>query len=214
MQFTGHNGSLEIAIAADDPRAVRDAIAAGAQVNARGIHGVTPLIYAVGIRSKKAVEEMLKQKANPNLKDDELDSAVSLAVLHYEEDPRLLEMVMDAGGDPNLTGRDDFPVIMHFMINRNLEGVSYLHNKGANIDALVEGWPLIVNAAYAVDWDMVAHLMDLGAKLDTVQASTGLIEAFKVPGATLSDSPLYESKVRVWKRLKSLGYDPVPPDGM
>jgi uncharacterized protein len=211
MQFTGPNQALETAIAANDPSAARAALAAGAQVNARGKYNVTPLIYAVGIKANRVVEVLLGQGADPNQKDQENDSAVSLAIAHYDKDPSLLVMVLDAGGDPNLTGRNNVPVIMHFLTYRNFSGITFLKSRGANLDALVEGSPLIVNTAFAVDWDVVAFLMDSGARLDTPLASEGLVAAFEVPLATLPDSPIYAAKVRVWRRLKELGYNPTPP---
>jgi hypothetical protein len=71
-----------------------------------------------------------------------------------------------------------------------------------------------VDAAHAVDWDAVWRLIELGARLDTPQVKAGLIEAFKVPGDTLPDSPIYRYKVKVWHRLKELGLNPTPPPGM
>jgi hypothetical protein len=73
---------------------------------------------------------------------------------------------------------------------------------------------MIVDTAYAVDWEVVWRLIELGARVDTPEVKAGLIEAFKVPGATLPDSPIYSSKVKVWHRLKELGLNPTPPAGM
>jgi uncharacterized protein len=60
--------------------AVRAALAAGASVNARGAHGVTPLEFAIATRHKHAAAELIGYDADPNLKDAEGDSAVTLAV--------------------------------------------------------------------------------------------------------------------------------------
>jgi hypothetical protein len=79
---------------------------------------------------------------------------------------------------------------------------------------MVNGRPMIVDAAYGTDWDVVWRLIELGARLDTPEIKAGLNEAFKVAGATLPDSPIYPYKVRVWHRLKELGLNPTPPVGM
>jgi ankyrin repeat protein len=214
MQFTRRDAPLERAIEADDPDAVGTAIAGGASVNARGAHDVTPLEYAIGTSRKRAAAALIAHHADPNLRDVEGDSAVSLAVNAYKRDPSLLTMVLDAGGDPNARRPDGEPVMVRFLNDRNLDAISYLHARGADIDAEVDGQPMVVDAAYGVDWDVVWHLIQLGARTDTPKAAAGLIEAFKVPGATLPDSPIYPFKVKVWKHLKAEGLDPAPPAGV
>ena len=214
MQFSGIDESLERAINADDPSAVSAALANGAAVNARGRHSVTPLEYAVGARKKAAAAELIRHRADPNIKDAEGDSAVSLAVTLYATDPVYLAMVLDGGGDPNAARPDGDPVIVRFINDRNLAGITYLHSRGASIDQLVNGQPMIVDAAYGADWDVVWHLIGLGARLDSHQVQLGLVEAFNVPGATLTDSPIYAYKVQVWHQLRELGLKPRPPAGM
>lgn len=214
MQFTGTDARLETAIEADDPAAVKAAIDAGADANARGAHGVTPLSFAVGTFRKQAVRALIAHGADPNRKDEEGDNAVTLAVMAYARDPELLGLVLDAGGDPNTRFRNGDPVIVRFGNDRNLEAMTFLHRRGADIDAEDDGQPLVVYYAYSVDWDVVWHLIQLGARTDTPKAQAGLLECFKVPGATLPDSPLYPPMVNVWRHLKAQGLNPVPPPGI
>lgn len=213
-QFTGRDAALEKAINADDGDAVAAALAAGAAVNARGAHGVTPLEYAIGTFRKRAASALIAYHADPNLRDQQGDSAVSLAVNAYARDPELLKMVLDAGGDPNAKRPDGDPVMLRFLSDHNLDAITYLHSRGANIDAYVDGAPMVVDAAWAVDWDVVWHLIELGARTDTPDAAEGLVTTFKVPGATLPDGPLYPYKVKVWRHLRAQGLDPEPPAGM
>lgn len=214
MQFTGPNAALEQAIAADDPRAVAAALTGGADANARGEHGVTPLEYAIGIGKRNAALALVKARANPNLKDVEGDSAVSVAVTAYKRDPSLLALVLDAGGDPNTTRPDGDPVITRFVNDQNLDAIAYLHGRGASIDAEIAERPMIVDAAIVNDWDVVLQLIRLGARLDTPKVREGLMFAFKGPEVTPPDHPLYAAKVDVWRRLKTLGLDPTPPMGL
>jgi len=214
MEFSGKDAGLQRAIAADDATAVRTAISAGALVNGRGAHGATPLEFAIGARHKRAATELIRHKADPNLKDAEGDSAVTLAVDAYARHPELLSLLLDAGGDPNTRRPDGDPVMVRFLNDRNLEAITYLHSRGASINTKVNGRPMIVDVAYGTDWDVVWRLIELGARLDTPEVKAGLSEAFKVPGATLPDSPIYPYKVNVWHRLKELGLNPTPPAGM
>ncbi|KVH57062.1 hypothetical protein WS89_22285 [Burkholderia sp. MSMB1072] len=214
MQFSGPDIPLEQAIEADDPAAVARAIAGGASVNARGARNVTPLEFAVAIHRKKAAAALIAHHADPNLRDADGDSAVSLAVNAYRRDPSLLAMVLDGGGNPNAVRPDGDPVIVRFLNDRNLDAITYLHARGADIDAEVDGQPMVVDAAWGADWDVVWRLIELGARTDTPKAAAGLVETFRIPGATLPDSPVYPFKVKVWVHLKAQGLDPVPPAGM
>ena len=211
MQFSGQDAVLEQAIAADDPAAVNSAIAGGADVNARGAVGVTPLLYAVGTGKLRAAQALIAKGANPNLEDDEGDTAVTLAVNRYANQPELLTMVLEAGGNPNQLRPDGDPVIVRFINGANLDAITLMQSKGADMSAIANQQPLVVFAAYGTDWDVVWHLITLGADLDDLKAREGLVEAFKVPGATLPDSPLYPAKVKVYERLRELGENPVPP---
>ncbi|AQQ20441.1 hypothetical protein [Burkholderia cenocepacia] len=87
---------------------------------------------------------------------------------------------------------------MRFINDRNLDAITYLHSRGADIDAEVNGQPTVVNAAWGADWDVVWRLIELGTRTDTPKAAVGLVGTFKIPGATLPDSPIYPFKVKVW----------------
>lgn len=214
MQFTGPDAALERAIEADDPAAVDAAIADGAKANARGAHGVTPLAFAVGTGRKRAAQALVRQQADPNLKDDEGDNAVTLAVTAYARDPSLLDLVLDAGGDPNTRKSNGAPVIVRFLNDRNFDAITHLHRRGASIDVEDDGQFLVARYGVSEDWDVVWHLMELGARLDTPEVREGMLFAFKNPGFPSPDSPIYPYKVKVWQRLKQLGLDPTPPMGM
>ncbi len=211
MQFTGQDAVLEEAIIADDGAAVNTALSGGANVNARGTFGVTPLAFAVGTGKERAARALVAAGANPNLEDEEGDTAVTLAVGRYKSQPDLLRMVLDAGGNPNQARPDGDPVIVRFINGADLEAITLMRDKGADMNAIANRQPLVVFAAYGTDWDVVWHLITLGADLTDPKTREGLVEAFKVPGATLPDSPLYPAKVKVFEHLRELGEDPVPP---
>jgi uncharacterized protein len=214
MQFSGVNQALERAIEADDASAVDTAIAAGASANARGLHGVTPLSYAIGIEKKKAVSALLRHRADPNLRDDQKYSPVSLAVDLFGKDKWYLDQLLGAGGNPNITGPDGDPVISLFVAGHNLEAISWLHARGADINLEINEQPMIVTASIGVDWDVTLRLIELGARLDTKKVREGMIFAFKAPELTPMDSPLYPAKVEVWRRLRAAGIDATPPEGI
>ncbi len=62
--FNGPEAELEVAILADDRAAIATALRAGANINARGIHNITPLMMAVDRLKRHAVAELLARGAN------------------------------------------------------------------------------------------------------------------------------------------------------
>ena len=64
--FAGKDVALERAIDNDDVAALGIAIRQGANVNARGRVGVTPLEYAIGHSKKSTFAALLRDKADPN----------------------------------------------------------------------------------------------------------------------------------------------------
>lgn len=211
MQFSGPDAVLEEAIAADDPAAVSAALSAGANVNAVGAMGVTPLAFAVGTGKAGAARALIAAGADPNLADDDGDTAVTLAVNRYDSQPDFLTMVLDAGGNPNQARPDGDPVIVRFVNGAKLDAISLMHEKGADVSAIANQQPLVVFAAYGADWDVVWHLITLGTDLTDPKAREGLVTAFNTPGATPPDSPLYPAKVKVYEHLRELGEEPVAP---
>jgi hypothetical protein len=211
--FTDKAGAaLEAAIAADDAQAIERALAAGAQVNARGRHNATPLMVAVDRLKPRAVAALLARGADPNLKADDGTSAVSLAVENYRQAPQLMEMLFAAGGNPNMRRPNDDPVIKRFTNDHTCEYIRKMKNYGADLDVITRtGYPLILAAGTAQDWDVVWCLIELGAKYNYDESSPGwpltrtLAGTFPAP-----DSPIYPYKVKVWEFLKSKGL-PVPP---
>ena len=214
-QFTGPNAALERAIEDDDPGAVDAALRAGASAGARGTYNITPVEYAVGTQKKQATAALFRHKADPNLKDDEGDNAVTLAVKLYRTDPDLLRMVLDAGGDPNTRRPDNDPVIVHFLADRNFDAITMLHARGADLDAVGrDRRSLIVRTAGAADWDVVWHMIELGADTELPKTQAGLVFNFIEPVFPSPGSPLYLDKVKVYRFLVAKGLHPTPPVGL
>jgi hypothetical protein len=201
---------LEAAIDANDAAGVAAALAAGAQVNARGLHDVTPLMLAVDWEKPAAVGALLQAGADPNLKAADGSSAVHLAVEKYRSTPDVMRAVFMAGGDPNMRRPDNDPVIMRFMNDRDCGAIRYLKSVGADLEAKTRaGDALVSDAAVAMDWDVVWCLLELGASPDQENTRLPLTRSLArtVPSP---DSPIYPYKVKVWEFLKDKGY-PVQP---
>lgn len=197
---------LEAAINADDVAGVNTALSAGAQVNARGLYEVTPLMVAVDGRKPAAVAALLRAGANPNLKAADGASAVSLAVENYRSSPAIMRAVFQGGGDPNMRRPDNDPVIMRFMNDRDCDQIRYLKSIGADLEIKTRaGDALVSDAAVASDWDVVWCLLELGANPDQELTRLPLSRSLarKVP---LPDSPIYPYKYKVWQLMRERGF--------
>ena len=206
LYFEKKEAVLESAILADDRGAIAQALAHGANVNARGTNGVTPLMLAVDRLKRQAVVELLAHGANPNLKAADQNSAVSLAVENYGRAPEIMVAVIEGGGDPNTLRPDEDPVIMRFVNDCNCELIRRMKTLGANLDIEDRsGDPIITTAGLGCDWDVVWCLIELGAKYDYELTSRQPLSkslAHKFPS---HDSPIYPYKKKVWQFLKEHG---------
>ena len=71
----------------------------------------------IGIRagdSSSEVPKLLRLRANPNQRDDENDSAVTLALNVFGKDPDYLTAAIQAGGDPNTLQSNNDPLMGAF----------------------------------------------------------------------------------------------------
>lgn len=209
--FKGLDSKLEAAIMADSRAAIVDALAAGADVNARGIHNITPLMIAVDRLKHQAVTELLARGANPNLKADDGAGAVSLAVENYRDAPDIMFALFKSGGDPNTRRPDNDPVIKRFMNDRNCEFIGHMKAFGADLDITSRADdPIITGASTARDWDVVWCLIELGAKYDYEKTSRRPLSVSLAAKTPSPDSPIYPYKKKVWQFLKDHGVSVQP----
>ena len=206
--FQGKDLALQKALDADNPAAVDAAIQAGANLNARGVHGVTPLGYAIGHSSKRAYTRLLQLRADTAKRDDEKDNAMTLATQAYAKDPDYLLLALQAGGDPNTRRADNDPIIIRFVNDRNLDAVRMMKTNGADINIRDRGNdPIIITAGLMEYWDVVWCLLELGARFDYKGDPFTMQDIFKPRKSTATppDSPLWPYKVKSWKFMRQHG---------
>lgn len=207
---SGIQQRLEVAIRSDDPASIDQLLSAGALVNARGLHDVTPLMIAVDAQSPRAVGVLLRAGANPNLKAADGAGAVHLAVESHAvkyTGKDILAMVMKAGGDPNTLRPDGDPVVVRFSYDHDLDDLRWFKSIGADLD--IHGRtrrPIISDIAYGQNWDVVWVMIELGARYDYENTVDALSKALDSPYASSPDSILYPYKLKVWQLFKDRGF--------
>ena len=211
MFFKGAADSqLERAIIKDDVDAVAQAIKQGANPNAVGLHGVTPIIVTAGNLKFNAMKALIKAGANPNTYDNNGDNAVTLAATTYRNDKRYLEYLLDNGGDPNSRLPGGNPVFKRIAILHDLDAIDWIISKGADVNDTSYGVPLIFYYAKSNDWDTAWILMELGANYHFTNPRFNWFGQFYSPIQAGPSSPLFEYKEKVWRKLCESGIE-VPP---
>jgi hypothetical protein len=211
----GPQAALETAIRADDIERIAAAIASGASVNATGKFNVTPLMVAVDAQRPRAVQALLRAGASPNAVAQDGNGPVSLAVKSYQAQPfgrDILLAIFQGGGDADTRRPDGDPVLMQFIVDRNVAGLRLMKELGANLDlADKAGDPLVLGVAMSQDWDMAWALIELGAAYDYEDGKSRWPLSLALKGTYPSpDSPLYRYKRRIWQLLDDKGIA-VPP---
>ena len=100
-RVSGKNAALR-AVAAGDASALKAALAAGADPNARGGRGWTPLMHAANKGYKLLVPPLLKAGAKPNLRATDGATALFIAALRGHSE--IIAALMKAGADPAIKG--------------------------------------------------------------------------------------------------------------
>jgi hypothetical protein len=204
--------ALEQAIDQNDADLVARAIQRGANPNLRGLHGVTPLLMAVGKLKPRAAAELLRQGADTGERDAEGDNAVTLAVRAYQKNPDLLRLIIDGGGDPNTLLANGNPIAVSLLDDAQFGGFRYIVSAGADVNAYTRThYPLLLKYAISEDWEAVWHLLELGARYHYPDANVTWRELFSAPNVQPPDSPSWPYKVKVWRFVKERG-EPVPED--
>lgn len=112
----------------EDFKGMDTAIHDGADVNAVGKDGISPLMWLLTNRHLKSAERLLQAGANPNYKEPK-DNYSAIAVAAGGSYPEMLELLLKYGGDPNARGLEH---------NDPLLIIAVMHFRDANIDLLLK----------------------------------------------------------------------------
>ncbi|XP_040586253.1 putative ankyrin repeat domain-containing protein 19 [Mesocricetus auratus] len=133
----------------------------GSEINALDKKKCTPLVKAVQSRKNEIVFVLLDERADPNIKDINGESAIHQAV--YVDNLDILSNLLTFGGDIEDQTKDGFTPLLLALRERKLHIAEYLITHGANIHACDNYRRTTL--MYAVKWDS-KELVDLLLKKD------------------------------------------------
>ena len=123
---------------------------------AKGIAGITPLMYAALYGDRTSARLLLDIGADPNARNDAGATALMWAI----DDPEITRMLLERKADPNLRSADGRSALM---LAAGRSGASDVVKWLLDAGAMVDGQAMLTQAADAGDPAIIRLLLDRGA---------------------------------------------------
>jgi uncharacterized protein len=154
--------SLIKAAEKNDTQMLTELVKAGVDPNTFGNEHMTPLMWVLGHKNKKAMRVLLAAGADPNLRDPDGFSPMAMAA--GAKDTELMKILLEGGGDPNVNNRFGKPVLFVAISQMRTENVKMLLEYGAEINATDKsGTTPVMYAATLNQYHIVHFLLEKGA---------------------------------------------------
>ena len=205
--FSQPTMDLLAALALGDQGGTAAALKAGADLNEVGRTGSTPLIYSVIKFDKRLVTALLALGADPNRRQADGNTALSVAYELVSVDPTMLEMLINRGKfDLNFPMPGGDPLLYYLIGSSRLDLISMALRKGANPSALTSSErPLVVAAAIIERYDEAQLLLDAGASPDSMDRAGSSVLWWVNKGASQvidPDGETNQARLRLKARLE------------
>jgi len=171
MATTDADGRLLAAAAAGDVAAIRAALAAGADPDARDADGTPATMLATRGHHTAALTVLLEAEADPDVRDATLDNPMLYAGREGWLD--ILRVANEVGADPSITNRYGGVALIPASERGHVEVVRYLlHESDVDVDHVNRlGWTALLEAILLSDGgpehqEIVALLIEHGADVD------------------------------------------------
>lgn len=202
------------AVSSGDFATAEQQLTAGADINAVGADGLTPLLWVMGTTlNVRRIEFLLNAGANPNYRDPR--SQISPMYLAAGGNrPDILELLLRHKGDPNLTGKRGQTLLMVAVMQFRDKNIDLLMRYGADISRTDELGRTVANTSSSMGrFDQVVFFLERGLNYD-VQRLARAVDVRQVP----ANSDAQRWKDKAIEMLKARGakfptaplFDPPP----
>lgn len=167
------------AVLRDDGDGVRAAVANGADPNAVGRDGITPLTFCLFYPKKlRGIEALLDAGADPNYKDPAPDgppSVLGLAVQGKGAHAEMFKLLIRKGGNPTFISGGRLSTTNALLSDR-FDTLFWLLDNGSDINAReFDGDTVLFYALRLSRWEVVLELLKRGARVDVANVRGGSI---------------------------------------
>lgn len=200
--FPGIHGQLAAAAVAGDTELMTRLVRDGANPNAHGLDGLTPLTWALMARSHTGLTKLLELGADPNAPIPIYGTVVLVAAY---EDVDALKILLEHGGKPNITDDCDTPLSMAARTNlaygEVVRRIDLLLAHGADINLQACHRGALAMASVQNRFDVVLYLLLKGYNYDLADFALGV-----AMGNIIPDGPACRNKQRTIALLERRGF--------
>lgn len=204
------NGQLrDVADAAcrGDSEGVHAIAASGVEIDAGGLDGVTPLMWALTCESVEGLRALLELGADPNKRIEREFGWTALLYATSHDNAAYLQLMLEYGGDPNTIGPDEsenaLSRALAFGIGAhadNLDNFYILIESGADVNHVLHSNRTIANTAIALGRDCIA--LDLIRNYDLEFNLNGVLRTARVRLID-TETEHFECKLELIRQLES-----------
>ncbi len=159
------NGRLFEAIFAQKLDSVVYYLDKGADVNAKNIYGITPLLYAVDMGNYDLAKLLIDRGADVNYLPPYDPPAIAGAIIHNRD--TILKLLLESGADPDLKDKFGYTPLAYAIYFGNYYAADLLLFYGANPDLRFNTWAPLDLACYYDDTLLVNMLLYYGVNVNT-----------------------------------------------
>ena len=158
-------------------RQVKEMLANGADVNAKGVFGRTALMVAAWNGKTDTVKALVEAGADVNAKNNDGWTALMAAAEYDRTDT--VKALAEAGADVNAKDNDGWTALMKVVRYGNTDTVKALVEADADVNAKKDGWTALMAAAAYGYTNTVKALVEAGADVNAKGAwgKTALMKA-------------------------------------
>ena len=139
---------------------ISEALAAGANINAKDQDGATALFRAVADRRAETAALLLLKGANPNLAKNDGKTPLMQCVTHFDmASERMLVDLIVAGADVNATAKDGATALSWAVDASNNTGAQWMIWRGASLEVHAPTGTLMQTATAHPDWPSAIDLL-------------------------------------------------------
>jgi ankyrin repeat protein len=214
----GPNRDLAAAAAAGDRGGIERAVKAGAQVNFRGTHDLTPLWWASWDQNLAGFTRLLELGADPNIVPTRMEPVMLEPVMHQivqlQTPIGFLRAALRHGGNPDLHDRSGRRVIHPALILGTREHVDTLLAAGINVNRVPEdgtGSGPLHTTVMARHYDYALLFLEKGADPREKSRTGNDLATFIGQFPYNPNGEQYEWRERVIRFLRKQGIEAQPP---